>query len=76
MSAKDINQTFSAILRKPMVNLLLDAILFLRTNGFETRLVICVNADVRTLERTRERQSTMPGVAYQLLASRIQLLRN
>ena len=71
MTAKEINQTFSAILRKPMVNLLLDAILFLRTNGFETLLVICVNADVRTLERTRERQSTMSVVAYPLLASRM-----
>jgi len=59
MTAKDINQTFSTILRKPMVDLLLDAILFLRTNGFETLLVICVDVDVRTLERTRERQSTM-----------------
>ena len=41
------DQKFSAIL--------LEAILFLRTKGFQTHLHICVNANVRMLERTHEK---------------------
>jgi len=38
------NQTFSAILKNPKVNFLLEAIVFLETKGFQTHLGICVNA--------------------------------
>ena len=52
------NQKFSASLNKTRVNLLLEAILFLRTKGFQTHLGNCVKCkNVHFRKNTRERWS-------------------
>ena len=48
------NQKFSDILIKSKVAFLLEVILFLSTNGFQTHLGICANANVCVFERTHE----------------------
>jgi len=55
MRTKYKNQKFSDISIKSKVTFLLEVILFLSTNGFQTHLGICTNANLCMFESSHER---------------------